>query len=183
MVRSFPSSQSNSPCLLHLMPTGLPPSPNRYTGPSGQTKHPADSPILPPSTPPAAPQIRPPVSPMPLPPFDFGYQRPTADPDDCLLMPNAPHCKLENGVDYCTVVQAVNAHGLLSERKRSSGVRVCFAPPNAGLVYEVSVRDAQWNHRDRWTQERIGWNQMLAAFTRLHHCPSIPSSLADCFVG
>jgi hypothetical protein len=53
-------------------------------------------------------------------------------------MPTAAHCKLESGVDYCTVVQAVNEHGLVSDRVRSSGSRVCFNGPSAGVVYDVS---------------------------------------------
>ena len=95
----------------------------------------------PPAAPSPAEPPAPPAPPAPPPTFKYAYQNPAEDPanDGCRLMPFSTKCKLENSVDYCTVVQAVNAHGLVSKRHRSSGVRVCFLPPDAGSVYDISA--------------------------------------------
>jgi hypothetical protein len=45
-------------------------------------------------------------------------------------------CMLELGEEYCFTVQAVNAAGMLGERRRSNGVKLC-GPPTAGTVTEI----------------------------------------------
>lgn len=131
-----------------------------FSGASDKPQPPVAPPPLAPPAPPEPPAG--PLAPPPITPFDFGYQNPTlkTSPDDCLLMPNAANCRLEQELDYCTVVQAVNEHGLVSAKKRSSGVRICHQPPVGGVVFEVtntSSADADYTGSDHLL---VQWDQV-----------------------
>ena len=69
-----------------------------------------------PLTPPSVPLV-PPPSPPPAPPSDT-----TGAYHACDLLPGT--CQLMASTNYCITVQAVNAHGLTSERRRSNGVHL-----------------------------------------------------------
>ena len=46
---------------------------------------------------------------------------------ECTLMPSSSTCRLLPETDYCSVVQARNSHGLLSQRVRSTGISILFS--------------------------------------------------------
>ena len=86
-------------------------------------------PAVPPPLPSAPPSL---ISPSPpaVPPPSALEAAPAASATShaCDLLPNS--CQLEQGGQYCVIVQAVNSHGLQSPRRRSNGkTRRLEAPP------------------------------------------------------
>lgn len=55
---------------------------------------------------------------------------------DCPLMPSSSTCRLVHNTSYCAVVRAINKHGIIGDRVRSNGVKVCTQLPVAGIVWE-----------------------------------------------
>ena len=106
---------------------------------AGKSNHswPCTPHTLPPTLPTPPPTIPRPPPPLPIPPLTGGT---------CTLMPSSSTCRLLPEVDYCSVVQAKNAHGLLSQRVRSRGTRACPGPVPGLVRVEATSCDLAPSH-------------------------------------
>ena len=50
------------------------------------------------------------------------------------------------GKRYCVIVEAINAHGAVSARRSSNGVRVCGAPTAGTVIEALPQPEADMTH-------------------------------------